>query len=99
MATHVMSNGSRWMGQPHASIEDLFELLAVSPLDDTYAPFIETAPLQKESGELLYPEAPATVRIYGNFRGVSHVFTIDTDDSALIARFAAAFVANKVAAR
>lgn len=95
MATVIQSNGSRWIGEAPASIDELFEVLAEERLDERRAPFIQRAPLKNVAGKMIHPDAPQTVRICGNFLEVSHVFSIDTDDKALIARFEAAITANQ----
>jgi len=45
-------------------------------------------------GDPIYPESPDARRFFGNFTGVSRVFTIDTDDEGQIAQMRAAIAAN-----
>lgn len=45
-------------------------------------------------GPPIHPEAPDAVRFFGNFRNLSHVFCIDTDEPETIERLRAAIAAN-----
>lgn len=71
----VISNGSKWAGELPDSIEVLCDVLKREPLN----------PLFEEYGNFIIAEDDsATVRFWGNFLNLSHVFEIDTDDSQLI---------------
>lgn len=45
-------------------------------------------------GDPIYPDSPEARRFFGNFAGVSRVFTIDTDDDGHIAQMRAAISMN-----
>lgn len=86
--TVIHSNGSKWAGDEQDSIETLLEVLAgpyvldrIFECDDDHA-FIDR---DDETG---------MVRFFGNFLELSHVFSIDTDEPATIAKLTAAIDAN-----
>lgn len=96
----IYSNGSRWAGQPCATIDELIEVLGRTPLDPTfeaYGNFI-SGPFDHgwdnprlEEHKLLNP----CTNFFGNFYEVSHVFNIWTDEPAVIDRLTAAIRANQ----
>lgn len=45
-------------------------------------------------GDPIYPGSPGARRFFGNFSGLSRVFTIDTDDEGQIAQMREAISAN-----
>ena len=61
------------------------EILANQPLDSTFERF----------GNFVLPEEGGITQFWGNFRHLSHVFSICTDDAALIATLTAAIRANQ----
>jgi len=72
MTTIVYSNGSKMAGQAPDSIGELLEVLKREPLDRYLF-----------DGHFITPHGN-TVRFFGNFLTVSHVFNIDTDDPDVI---------------
>jgi hypothetical protein len=109
--TVITSNGSpRWAGEEPASIDELLQVLASTPLDpdfEHYGNFIMPRPcravqayttageIEWVDGDPFYPKAPGLVRFWGNFLEMSHVFQIDTDDADLIARLTKAIRSNQ----
>ncbi len=88
--TTIISNGSKWLGEPLDTIDQLCDVLAETPLDPTF----------EEYGNFILPMDDASdtsgmVRFWGNFFLVSHVFSIDTDDPAVIHVLTAAIRANQ----
>ena len=45
-------------------------------------------------GDSIHPDHPDAIRFFGNFAGLSRVFTIDTDDAELIAKMRGAIAEN-----
>lgn len=94
MTTSIQSNGSRWAGEEPATIEELLTVLAGNDLDvSAYGP----AKARQVFGDALYGFVTLdgdTATYEGNFRDVSHVFNITTDDPEVIARLTAAIRAN-----
>ena len=84
MTTTIQSNGPRWAGQAPASVDELLDVLARETLDPRF---------EKYGNFILRDEPP--LRFWGNFFNVSHVFSIDTDDPALIDRLTSAIRANQ----
>ncbi len=70
--TTITSNGSKWAGEAPDTIETLMEVL-------------QRNTLQRWTGNPVRKIAPDTVRFFGNFHEVSHVFNVTTDDPAIIA--------------
>lgn len=106
----VISNGSRWMGEEPATVEELLEVMARTPLDprfEDYGGFIGDTRGAKPAGYNaagkrcyidtgpIYPEHPQAVRFWGNFFELSHVFEIDTDDPETIEKITRAIRANQ----
>lgn len=82
--TTIRSNGSRWLGQEPATVDELLEVLATETLDRTFEAY----------GNFVISEG-GTTRFWGNFHTVSHVFDIETADPDLAARLTAAIQANQ----
>lgn len=80
--TLIMSNGSKWAGEPPDDIPTLLGVLAEHPLRRTRGGFITT------------DKAIGTVRFSGNFADVSHAFNIETDDPEIIESVTAAMRKN-----
>ena len=72
--TTIHSNGSKWAGQEPDTIERLLETLAEHPLDCA----------RFKRFQYPVPGRPGTVRFWGNFKHVSHVFNIDTGEPLVI---------------
>ncbi len=83
--TTIVSNGSRWYGQSPASIPELLDVLATSPLCPSFLAY---------GGFALDTGSPGVVTFWGNFAEVSHVFNITTDDDLTIERLAVAIKTN-----
>jgi hypothetical protein len=84
MGTRIVSNGSKWAGEAPDTIETLIEVLKAHMLDpgfSEYANFIRTT----GKGE---------VHFFGDFRRLSHVFNIHTDEPKVIARLTRAIREN-----
>lgn len=100
----VLSNGSKWNGEAPDDIDRLLAVLATEPLDPAFGSCIGPAHgcrVEYEGGQrryidtgTLYPGIEA-IEFFGNFWAVSHVFTIHTDEPALIDRLTAAIRANQ----
>lgn len=109
--TIIESNGSKWAGEAPDPIERLLARLEAETLDpmfEEYGNFV--SPARKAHHERsertgwkdvytdagpIYPEHPNAVHFWGNFQTYSHVFSIYTDDPALIERLTAAIRANQ----
>lgn len=92
----IQSNGSKWYGQEPDSIERLIEVLSEHTLDPTfenYGSFITPDPIACNTYKPLYPKG--TYQFFGNFRGVSHVFNIATDEPEIIEKLSTAIRANQ----
>lgn len=65
----IFSNGSKWNGQDPDTLERLLEVLGTTPLDPSF----------EDYGNFAYTEdiQEGNVRLFGNFWGVSHVFSIE----------------------
>lgn len=87
MKTTIHSNGSKWAGQEPDSIETLLEVLKREPLDRSFEAY----------GNFAYANEslPGTTRFFGNFLHISHVFSIDSNDPAVVKPLRAAIRANK----
>lgn len=102
MTTVINSNGSRWYGQEPATVEELIEVLGQEPLDRTFerfGGFISDISTVEAWGRPVVPEQfrtePHTIRFFGNFLKLSHVFNIDTNDPDVIDRLTKAIQANQ----
>lgn len=90
-----------------APIEALFERLqkyALDPAFERYGDFCfkpyhwtrdDGGKIIDDLTRPLYPDAPDTRRVFGNFFDVSGVFNLDTDEQELIAKLRALIAANK----
>lgn len=78
MTMEIQSNGSKWHGEAPDSIGKLLEVLGKEPLNDFAG--IDCA--------------VGRVRFRGNFRTVSHVFCISTDNAETIDTLSRAMGAN-----
>jgi len=77
MKTLIKSNGSKWAGQEPDSIEELISVLAQHDLDlENFAAngFIS---FKDSNGYSNRDYEEHTVHIFGNFRGISHVFNLE----------------------
>ena len=96
MTTTIISNGSKWAGEAPDSIATLLDVLGThalhrlfeSHLGEGTGAFISVCQASEKWA------LPGTTRFHGNFIGLSHVFSIDTDDPDLIDRLTAAIKAN-----
>lgn len=85
MTTTINANGSKWRGEAPDEIEALLERLTCNPLD----------PMFEEFGCFAFPtDDRAAMHFWGNFREISAVFDIVTDDPDLIERLTVAIRAN-----
>lgn len=82
-ATTITSNGSKWHGEAPDSIDKLLEVLKENTLDPRFS----------EYGNFIMAEGQ-TVRFFGNFLNLSHVFNIRTDDPVVIAKLTRAIREN-----
>lgn len=80
--TTITSNGSKWAGEAPDDIDTLIGVLG-------------THMLERWTGNPVRKIAPGTVRFFGNFHDLSHVFNITTDDPDIIRRLVAAIRANR----
>ena len=80
--TLIMSNGSKFLGQPPDDIPRLLVVLAEHPLRRTCGVFITRDKVR------------GTVRFWGNFADVSHAFNIETDDPEIIESLTSAMRKN-----
>jgi hypothetical protein len=81
--TTITSNGSKWYGEAPDSIDKLLEVLKENTLDPRFI----------EYGNFIIADV-GSVRFFGNFRDLSHVFNIRTDDPAIIAKLSRAIHEN-----
>jgi hypothetical protein len=93
MTTTIHSNGSKWAGEAPDSIEKLLEVLGTHVLDRRFegpepTTFVEVSKVGEKWA------VPGTTRFFGNFLELSHVFSIDTDESYVIAKLKAAIEIN-----
>ncbi len=63
----IISNGSKWAGEEPDSLETLLEVLRTETLDPRF----------EDRGSFVTQTSNGTVRIFGNFLTVSHVFNIE----------------------
>jgi len=81
--TTITSNGSKWYGEEPDSIETLLEVLKENMLDPRFS----------EYGNFIIADV-GSVRFFGNFLNLSHVFDIRTDDPGVIAKLTRAIREN-----
>lgn len=101
----INHNGSGHAGDQHRALASLLERIETDELDTYWSPnelFCELAhgTVYLGKGEYtdtgpIYPDAPDTVRFFGNFVTYSHSFSIDTDDAEVIELLTAAVTANR----
>jgi len=94
----IISNGSKWQGEPLDTIEQLLEVLSKHTLDprfEGYGNFVraDTPDIYIRDGHL--HAVPGAYKFFGNFLDVSHVFNIRTDEPEIIKALTAAIEANK----
>ena len=89
MSTTIHSNGSHLAGEEPDTIMELLAVLQAYTLE----------PMFERNGDFIIDSDPVlpfkTVRFFGNFRYLSHVFSIDSDDPFVIATLTAAIRANQ----
>jgi hypothetical protein len=99
MTTRIISNGSKWAGEAPDTIETLLRVLDTDILDksfEKYGNFITKSPKYAESFYAELGTNPAnTYNFFGNFRTVSHVFNIATDEIEVIKKLRKAIRANQ----
>ncbi len=78
MTTNIQSNGSKWAGQAPDPIEALIDRLATYTLAD-FSSWTQNTETRHHC-------------FFGNFDGVSAVFSIDTDEPAVIEALSAGFI-------
>lgn len=83
--TEIISNGSKWAGEPLDTVDDLLRVLSECSLDRTF----------EDYGNFIMPEGEGIVHFWGNFFDISHVFSIRTDDAPTIERLTLAIRANQ----
>ena len=88
MTTTINSNGSRFAGDEPATLEDLFLVLETHPLTEYH---------RKNGIEEEWTDLDGNRRrtFSGNFEDISHVFSVETDDEKVIARFRDVFRRNR----
>ncbi len=84
----IISNGSKWAGEEPDRLEILLEVLRTETLDPRF----------EERGSFVTRTGTGTVRIFGNFLTVSHVFNIEGTEEEL-AEAINAIEANKQSER
>lgn len=85
--TRINYCGSKWAGELPNTVDQLIEVMQTYALDPTFEAYGNFG----ANG----PAGSATVRFWGNFYTLSHVFSIDTDDPELCARLITAIKANQ----
>lgn len=91
--TNIISNGSKFYGEPLDSIDDLLEVMKTEPLDPNFEKFGNFCSLYAEL--VSNKPNPYKYTFFGNFFTVSHVFDIETNDEELAEKLLAAIVENK----
>ena len=108
---YIQGNGSKWAGEEEDDLDELFKVLAETPLDprlERYGNFITPAPCAgvqnpnwtRGSGEPQWIDGPRLYAVHvvsfsGNFLEVSHGFSIDTNVPEIIERLTTAIRANQ----
>ncbi len=80
--TLITSNGSRWAGEPPATVEELLEVLKHQPVEHWTS---SSAPRS----------SPEVKTFFGNFQDVSHVFNITSNDPQVVRALSRAIRANR----
>ncbi len=88
----INSNGSKWAGESPDPLEAFEERLGKHTLCPQRLS-ISPARSWKDNSPI-HPDSPDCVRFSGNFHDLSAVFSIDTDEPAIIARLTALINAN-----
>ncbi len=83
--TTITSNGSKWAGESPDTVDELCAVLQSHTLDRIFEGY----------GNFVIADAGEPLRFWGNFFDVSHVFSIDTDEPAVIERLTALIRANQ----
>lgn len=96
MTTTIHSNGSRWNGEPLATIDELIEVLKTETIEES---FFRQFTVWEDHARVVKNHCPVKIEngvahFFGNFEQVSHVFRIDTDDAELIERLSKAIKEN-----
>ena len=73
---NIMANGSKWMGELPDTLDTLESRLKIFPLDKTF----------EEYGNFAYKEK-GKYYIFGNFKNLSAVFNIETDEKPVFLKF------------
>jgi len=81
--TEIRSNGSKWYGEEPDNIETLLGVLAECKLDERHF-----------DGFIHHDAGYREVYFFGNFEDVSHVFSIHSNDPAVVAPLTKAIVSN-----
>lgn len=92
----ILSNGSKWAGEPDDTIDELIRVLEEYTLDpkfEGYGNFVNRNP-QWRTEEIEERYNGCTV-IFGNFLSYSHVFNIVTDDEDMICQIEKLVEENK----
>lgn len=96
--TVIMSNGSKWGGESPDLIETLLERLRDYALDrvfEEYGNFV-SRPVRWHEENAISRTVPDATGFFGNFRELSHVFTIYSNDPTVIERLVGAIRANQL---
>jgi hypothetical protein len=101
----VVSNGSKWGGEPPDTVEQLLARLEAHTLDpifELFGNFVFEPRKAKHLGNdeyqdlgPAYPGQEKVTRFWGNFYDVSEVFCIDTNEPELIAKLTKAIRSNQ----
>jgi hypothetical protein len=83
--TTVNANGSKWAGEPPDDLDTLKQRLKENVLDPSFESY----------GNFAYAGESGSTRFWGNFFDVSAVFSIDTDEAALISELVGLIRANQ----
>lgn len=91
--TAIHSNGSCMHGEPNKTIEDLIRVLTCGLyfLDPVYE-----SPGHDFVADHRDEEGRGECHIFGNFRNLSHVFNISSNDQEIIEKLSVAIQTNKV---
>ena len=100
MTTLIESNGSKWAGQEPDSIDVLLDILSKEPLDATFEQYGNFF-TRLHSTDFIKPESEhakewaGCMHFFGNFKNLSHVFSIKTFDQDVIVKLIDAIENNK----
>lgn len=90
MTTEIISNGSKWAGEPTDPIESLIERLKAHPLNWVICRYGVMIRQHRFAGSTM----PAQWRFHGNFFDISAVFQVYTTDRDLARTLARLILAN-----